>query len=213
MFKNLLRSLTTIGLLLVLIVIGVIVLFQNNNIEHKLLKENTSLKTSLGKAELAAAGAGGSVVRDIEGPFAKYAMSFSLPGNLLTLDENDWLPKDAPKGGQLKSYLTSDPKGLNFLTQNGSDVSALQGYIGIGLVARHHEDTAKYRPQLAHHMARTEDFLTYTFRLRDDIFWHKPTLDLTNPQYNWLVDGKTCREGHFINERCRVTAYDIVYAF
>ena len=39
-----------------------------------------------------------------------------------------------------------------------------------------------------------------------------PLFDLTNPQYNWLVDGKTCREGHFINERCRVTAYDIVYA-
>ena len=50
--KILLRSLTTIGLLLVLIVIGVIVLFQNNNIEHKLLKENTSLKTSLARQSL-----------------------------------------------------------------------------------------------------------------------------------------------------------------
>ena len=109
MFKNLLRSLTTIGLLLVLIVIGVIVLFQNNNIEHKLLKENTSLKTSLGKAELAAAGAGGSLVRDIKGPFPNTRCPL-LPGNLLTLDENDWLPKDAPKGGQLKSCCSSDPR-------------------------------------------------------------------------------------------------------
>ena len=60
-------------------------------------------------------------------------------------------------------------------------------------------------------MGRTEDYLTYTFKLRDDIFWHKPTLDLDDEQYKWIVDGNTCREGHFINGRCRVTAHDIVF--
>ena len=46
--------------------------------------------------------------------------------------------------------------------------------------------------------------------LRDDIFWHKPTHDLTNPQYKWLLDSV---EGS-LHQRTpsRVTARDdIVY--
>jgi len=212
MFKNLLKSSVTIALLVITVVLLSITIEMLDNTEHNLIKENKLLKSRLEKAELAAAGAQ-STSRDseIKGPNAKYALAFTDPQNLLSIDPVGWLPENANKGGMLKSYLGSDPKGLNFLTQNGSDVSALQGYIGIGLVARHQEDTSKYRPELAFHMARTDDFLTYTFRLRDDIFWHKPTLDETNPQYKWIFEGKTCKEGHFINERCRVTAHDIVY--
>lgn len=212
MFKNLLKSSVTIALLVLTVILFIITIAMLNNTEHNLIKENKSLKSRLEKAELAAAGAqAAGSDSEIKGPYAKYALAFTDPQNLLSIDPVGWLPEDATKGGMLKSYLTSDPKGLNFLTQNGADVSALQGYIGIGLVGRHQEDTSKYRPELAFHMARTDDFLTYTFRLRDDIFWHKPTLDETNPQYKWLFEGKTCREGHFINERCRVTAHDIVY--
>ena len=146
MFANLLKSSVTVALLVVTVIIGIIGVYQLDNLEYNLIKENDSLKIRLEKAELAAIGVNTNPEAKVQGPFAKYALAFTDPQNLLSLDENDWLPKDATKGGTLKSYLTSDPKGLNFLTQNGSDVSALQGYIGIGLVARHHEDTSKYRP-------------------------------------------------------------------
>ena len=73
----------------------------------------------------------------VTGPYAPYAFAFDDPSNLLTLDSEEWLPEDASKRGVLLDYLTSDPKGLNFLTQNGSDVSSLQNYIGIGLMRRH----------------------------------------------------------------------------
>lgn len=211
MFKNLLKSSAVVALLVINIVLLCVVIAIRNNVEHNLLKENQSLKIRLDKAELMASSANVSGHTEIQGPFAKYALAFTDPQNLLSIDPDEWLPENATRGGTLKSYLTSDPKGLNFLTQNGADVSELQNYIGIALVNRHHNDTSKYSPELAYHMARTDDFLTYTFRLRDDIFWHKPTLDETNPQYKWLFEGKSCREGHFINDRCRVTAHDIVF--
>ena len=211
MFANLLKSSVTIALFVITVVLGIIGIFQFDNLERNLIKENSSLKQRLEKAELASAGISTTTTSEIKGPFAKYALAFTDPQNLLSIDPDPWLPEAASKGGTLKSYLGSDPKGLNFLTQNGADVSALQNYISIGLVARHQNNTSKYRPELAYHMARTDDFLTYTFRLRDDIFWHKPTLEEDNPQYKWLFEGKSCREGHFINERCRVTAHDIVF--
>ena len=74
---------------------------------------------------------------------------------------------------------------------------------------RHFEDTGKWAPELAYHMARSEDYLIYTFRLRDDIYWQKHTLDPQAIGFDWLESGETCREGHFKNGRCRVTAHDL----
>ena len=207
MFKNLIRSMTTIICLLVLIVLGIIIIWHQNRMEAKqiqLLKEQEN-------ASIECIATGTTEGTEISGIWSKYSFAFQDPSNLLTLDNEEWLPDGANKGGTLLSYLASDPKGLNFLTQNGSDVSALQNYIGVGLMRRHFDETAKWHPELAYHMGRTEDFLTYTFKIRDDVFWHKPTLDLSLPQNKWLADGSTCREGHFINGRCRVTAHDLKF--
>ena len=205
MFKNLLRSMTTIALLAVVVIIQIILVFQNDhiesqNIEAKRLAENaqTTIQTVIADPN-----------STVQGPFAAYAVAFDDPSNLLILDTEEWLPEDATKGDTLLSYLTSDPKGLNFLTQNGSDVSSLQNYITVALMRRHFADTTKWHPELAYHMGRTEDYLTYTFKIRQDVYWHKPTLDIDDPQYAWLKEGTTCREGHFQNGRCRVTAHDL----
>ena len=32
-----------------------------------------------------------------------------------------------------------------------------------------------------------------------------------NGQYDWLQEGTSCREGHFVNGRCRVTAHDVIF--
>ena len=210
MFKNILRSMTTIGLLGVLVVLGIIIIWQQDRTEATQLKILREQENNAGNC-IAGSGASASDGATVSGSWSKYAFAFDDPSNLLTLDDEEWLPKDAKKGGMLLSYLTSDPKGLNFLTQNGSDVSALQNYITVSLMRRHFDDPTKWHPEFAYHMGRTNDYLTYTFKLRDDIYWHKPTLDENEPQYSWIKEGKTCREGHFINGRCRATAHDIVF--
>ena len=207
MFKNLLRSMTTIVLLFAIFLVGIIIIWQQNRIETKAIEAVRAAKY----APVAQTVVASSTSGEVEGPWAKYAFAFEDPSNLLSLDKDEWLPKDAKNGGMLLDYLGSDPKGLNFLTQNGSDVSTLQNYIGVALLRRHFEDTTKWHPELAYHMGRTPDLLTYTFKLRDDIYWHRPTLDLEAPENSWLAEGKTCREGHFKNGRCRVTAHDIVF--
>ena len=204
MFKALLRSIITIACLIVLIALLAVNIWQNNRIERQnitLLEKSESVgmdcveTTSDGNESL--------------GPWQKYAFAYEDPSNLLTLDPNNWNPTDANKSGMLLTYLGSDPKGLNFLTQNGADVSTLQNYIGVALMRRHFEDTGKWAPELAYHMARSDDYLIYTFRIRDDIYWHKPTLDPQATGFDWLDSGQTCREGHFKNGRCRVTAHDL----
>ena len=75
------------------------------------------------------------------------------PANLLEEDPASWLPSDAVQGGTLNLKFGSDPKGFNFLTENGADVSEIQAYTGIGLVARHMEDDSKWAPELAYFMS------------------------------------------------------------
>ena len=129
--------------------------------------------------------------------------------NLLQPDPDEWLPIEAETGGTFIGKLSSDPKGLNYLIENGADVSRLQAYNHISLMRRHLNDISKFSPELAYYMGRSDDYLTYTFKIRDDIFWHEPTVSQT--KYPWLFDGSTCRKGHFVNGRCRVTAHDLQF--
>ena len=113
MFKNLLRSMTTIVLLAVVVLIQIIIVFQNNNIESqniaaKKLAENapTTVQTVVASGD-----------SNIKGMYAPYAFAFDDPKQSVDTDSEEWLPEDATKSGVLLSYLTSDPKGLNFLTK------------------------------------------------------------------------------------------------
>lgn len=208
MFRSLLQSMVTIGLLGVLIVLAIINIWQQNNIEHRQIQIQKEQENAEGECVST-----GNTTTEGEnvGPWSKYTLALQDENNLLQLDDEEWLPENATKGGTLFAYLTSDPKGLNFLTQNGSDVSELQTYIGIGLMRRHFDEPAKYHPELAYSFSRSDDFLIYTFHLRDDIFWHTPTWDEQDESKTWLFEGKTCRKGHFINNRCRVTAHDLEF--
>ena len=209
MFKNILRSMTTVGLLAVVVLLLTITIWQQDRTESKQIQLLAEQENSAGDC---IATGGSSAESSVSGAWAKYAFSFNDPSNLLELDSKEWLPEDAEKGGMLLSYLTSDPKGLNFLTQNGADVSSLQNYITVAMMRRHFDAPTKWHPEFAYHMGRTDDYLTYTFKLRDDIYWHKPTVDMNAPENSWLKEGKTCKDKHFKNGRCRATAHDMVYA-
>ena len=134
----------------------------------------------------------------------------SKPGNLLELDLYQWSNLETQQGGTLYIPLNT-PRSLNFLIESSSSAATIKSYTSIGLVERHRDDLNKYAPALATYYGRSEDFLTYTYHLRNDVLWHVPTVNSTTGQYDWLLGGASCREGHFIEGRCRVTAHDVVF--
>ena len=132
MFRSLLQSMITLGLIFVFIILAILNLWQQNNIEKRQIK----MQQDQENAEIECISTG-TTDGEKTGPWSKYALALQDENNLLELDDEEWIPENATKGGTLLAYLSSDPKGLNFLTQNGSDVSELQSYIGIQLMRTH----------------------------------------------------------------------------
>ena len=92
--------------------------------------------------------------------------------------------------------MSSDPKGLNFWLKMGWCID-IQSYVSLGLV----EDIMKTSQiwRIGNILRTRDDYKTYTFHLRDDVLWHEPAVDNASGQYDWLLNGKSCRDGHFIS--------------
>ena len=215
------RLINTI-LLLMAIVIGVIYVAQNNHLESLKLKELNANQ----KQELSNDTSSGN-------PAAASLWADSVPSGLLVKDPEAWLPSDHSKGGTLKLIMSSDPKGFNYLIENSVDVSNIAAYNMTPLVARHKKEVTKYGPALATYMGRSDDYLTYTYKIRPDVFWHSPALE-DDEERDWLKNGESCKsvgqrtaellkanqpelanaellmDRHWIQGRCRVTAHDVI---
>ena len=83
MFKNILRSMTTIGLLGVLVVIGIIIIWQQNRIEAKEI-ENLKVQEDNAGNCIATGGSSSSEASKVSEMWAKYEFAFNDPSNLLT---------------------------------------------------------------------------------------------------------------------------------
>ncbi|MEC7750245.1 MAG: ABC transporter substrate-binding protein [Myxococcota bacterium] len=217
------RLINTI-LLLAVIIIGVIFVAQNNHLESLALKAEQEGEQEEFKSQAATHG----------NPAAATLWADSIPGGLLVKDPEPWLPEGHTNGGTLKLLLSTDPKGFNYLIENSVDVSNIAAYNLVPLVARHKKEVTKYGPALAISMERSEDFLTYNYRIRPDVFWHQPALEQEEAR-DWLKTGASCRavgqrtaeilkanqpeladvelpaDRHWIQGRCRVTAHDIIF--
>ncbi|MBV72148.1 MAG: hypothetical protein CMH52_12545 [Myxococcales bacterium] len=223
MVKEFYQRLLMAFLLLVLVVIGIIFVWQNNRIEANQLKVQKA-----------------SRIEDLRGtqtngnPVDASLWSQSAFSGLLEPDFTPWYPSKPNEGGTLKLLIGSDPKGFNYLIENSVDVSNIQALNMTPLVTRHKNEVTKYAPSLATYLGRSDDYLVYSYRIRPDIFWHKPALeeDETRP---WLIDGTSCKavgsrtaallkktqpqfknvalsaDRHWINGRCRVTAHDVIF--
>ena len=216
------RLINTI-LLLIAIAVGVVILAQNNNLESIKLKElnaleKEDLKTDTGSSNPAAA----SLWAD------------SVPSGLLLKDLEPWVPADHTPGGTLKLLMSSDPKGFNYLIENSVDVSNIAAYNMTPLVSRHKKEVTKYGPALATYLGRSDDYLTYTYKIRPDVFWHNPAIE-AGEERDWLKNGESCKavgkrtaellkannpelanvefadDRHWIQGRCRVTAHDVIF--
>ncbi len=224
------RLINTI-LLCICIVIGIVYVMQNNHLESVELKKLSALKKQ------ALSGASGS--GEDAGAGAGYAVSGALWGEsaysgILEQDRASWLPDGHTNGGTLKLLMSSDPKGFNYLIENSVDVSNIQAYNMTPLVARHKTEVTKWGPALGTYVGRSDDYLTYSYRIRPDVFWHEPAL-LDGETMEWLRSGKSCKEvgartakmlkttvpalanvdlpadRNWIKGRCRTTAHDIVF--
>lgn len=132
---------------------------------------------------------------------ADVTKAMSDPENVFTRDNAHWLPSEAKQGGTLNLKMGSDPKGFNWLVENGADVSEIQAYVHVPLGSYHLKDVTKYKGELAYHWTISEDKRVHTLKLREDFLWHKPNVDWASGNYEWLKGDHP------------VTAHDLVFMF
>ncbi|MCO4784264.1 MAG: hypothetical protein KC646_18220 [Candidatus Cloacimonetes bacterium] len=147
--------------------------------------------------------------------------SFGVSSNQQVLSERKWLhpevknflmgdppkpaPEDAPSKGvfdKVYSFQGVDPKGFNFVIENGADVSEeIQEYLTMYLGRRSPNDPAVFYGDLAERIEITDDYKEYTIYIKEGVKWHRPLLDWSNPRYQWIKDE------YF------VTAHDVKYTY
>jgi peptide/nickel transport system substrate-binding protein len=204
MQRGFLRSLMGLALIAGLFVVTIINVWQSNRIEANQI----AVLARLSEVEKAieSGGVGGAVAS--KGPAggiwgvpepAYITEGLQDPNNLLKRDPTPWLPADAKQGGVLNLKMGSDPKGFNFLIENGADTHMVQRYVLVQLAEYHKKDVTKFGPELAYSWTITPDRLTHTFKLRNDIYWQKPDVKWASGKYDWLK-GKH-----------QVTAHDLVF--
>jgi peptide/nickel transport system substrate-binding protein len=206
MKRGFFQSMVGILLLAGLLLVTVINVWQSNRIEKNqisLLKRLKTVERTIESGDFGAAGGSGGPSGGIWGAAEPDYVTKALqdPSNFLKRDTTPWLPADAQQGGTLHLALGSDPKGFNFLVENGADVSMLQRYSLVQLAEYHKKDVSQFGPELAYHWEISEDKKTHTFKLRKDIYWQKPTVDWESGRFDWLKG------------RHQVTARDLVFMF
>lgn len=99
------------------------------------------------------------------------------------------IPKDP---NTLLYHLSNEPDTLNRLTATDAYASRINNLLFDSLIERDNE-TLAWKPKLAKDWKISEDKLTYTFHLRDDVIWHdgKPlTADDIVYTFNKIMDPK-----------------------
>jgi len=205
MTQGLLKSIFSIALLAILIVVVAVNVWQADRTERNQIELLDRVSAIEKKIEdgLPAAGttAASAPTGGIFGNEPAYMTeAFKDPNNILVRDAA-WLPSAAQQGGTLNVKFGSDPKGFNFVAENGADVSEIQKYVSMFLVKYNRADPGKKSADLAYSLVISEDKLTFTFKLREDVWWHEPAVDFSTGRYDWL------KGDH------QVTAHDMVFMF
>ncbi|MFW5860011.1 MAG: ABC transporter substrate-binding protein [Planctomycetota bacterium] len=129
-----------------------------------------------------------------------------LRDGLPRLEANFLLPHAEPQfdpahvGGTLRSFGTTPP-GLNPITENASNVSALHATVNDPLCERDSVEPARWRSMLATSCVISDDYKVYTFTIRPGVYWQVPRIAYAEAeQFGWL------------RERRELTAADFVFA-
>ncbi|MEC8194189.1 MAG: ABC transporter substrate-binding protein [Myxococcota bacterium] len=203
MQRGFLRSVFGLILLTGLLLLTVVNVWQSNRIERNqidLLNRVDAVEKTIENGDFGARGTNGpsgGIFGAAEPAYVTEALAD--PENVFTRDNSSWLPAEAKQGGTLNLKMGSDPKGFNFLVENGADVSEIQSYVHIALGGYHLKDVTRYRGELAYHWTISEDKRVHTLKLRKDFQWHKPVVDWASGRYDWLKGDHP------------VTAHDVVF--
>jgi ABC-type transport system substrate-binding protein len=135
------------------------------------------------------------------GAEGKYADALDDPENILTASTDLQIPADAKFGGTYRGYLSSDLKGFNWITENSVDVSNIQAQVHNGFARRDFNKPDNWVPELAYKITVSEDQTEYTIHIRDDVYWHTPKVDFSDPRNEWLKEPR------------KLTAEDCVFYF
>jgi ABC-type transport system substrate-binding protein len=116
----------------------------------------------------------------------KYAQALDDPDNILEAATEPLVPAKAKPGGTLRRYLSSTPKGFNWLTENGADVQEIATYAHNTFASRDKKNPDKFVPELAYKIEVNDDFTEYTIHLKRGVYWHVPNVDFSKEKFDWL---------------------------
>jgi ABC-type transport system substrate-binding protein len=183
------QALVANGLRALLAGLAVIVIVQYSAVERRQI-ESTKALTELARAQerLAKAIEQGGAPRPVGvgagtdpaagGDSAPAPVSFEVVEGrnfLAPIDRAGYDPR--LDGGTLRRHLSTDPKGWNPITENAADTGELYEYITEPLARRRLDAPDIWEGRLAESCVISDDFKTYTFRLRRGVLWHTPAPD------------------------------------
>lgn len=88
-------------------------------------------------------------------------------------------------------------RGFNKLIENSAYVSEYSSYVGCFPAWRDWDEPQKWLGELAERVELTNDGKDFTMYLKRGVKWHRPLVDLDDPQYSWL-GGDHCVTAHDI---------------
>ncbi|RIK36032.1 MAG: hypothetical protein DCC55_28510, partial [Chloroflexi bacterium] len=116
------------------------------------------------------------------------SQSVELRGVTVVSDEDVTTPRDpALFGGQYCSTAASDAVSFHPYTTTDTASSSYYGSVYAGGLLRLDENTLEYIPNMAESYTISEDGLTFTFKLREDIYWSDGE-PLTAHDFKWTYD-------------------------
>lgn len=135
-------------------------------------------------------------------PSAEERAALADPANLLVPFERSFYD-DAKiaRGGTLRLANGQDPRGLNPYIANGSDSAEYARYVNNRLCQRGVEDPGQLSPELAVSITTPDNGLTYDVTLREGVYWHRPTVEGLEGDFQWL------------NREHELTSDDFIFVF
>jgi ABC-type transport system substrate-binding protein len=107
-----------------------------------------------------------------------------LGANFLLPYDRSWQHREWI-GGNIKTIAAS-PKGLNPLTENSAESSSVHGLCNDSLCDRPPTSPEQWMEGLAESVVISDDYQTYTFRIRPGVRWHRPVVCAGKPEFAWL---------------------------
>lgn len=114
------------------------------------------------------------------------AQSTQLQGVSVTSDEDVITPR-AHYGGEYRDVSTSDAVSFHPYLTTDTASSGYQAMVYTGGLLRLDENTLEYIPNMAESYTISEDGLTFTFKLRQDMKWSDGA-PITAQDYKWTYD-------------------------